>query len=330
MKKEKVNATEVAKENVENATSEYSNAAENATSTNNFNSKEMEEKSNSTVAQTTRIAIIKGEEKSIIVAHTDYGMEQPKDSKDLKNSIDRTKMLSCIYHFSMPEIFWNEGLELKDEEGNTIEKGTENVLVLCPTADTYWRFGLEDKIVEPEIHEFASVKEYAQAVGCTNLYSRGLSNTEKVGVAALATGNEACKTVFLFAKKHNMNITTAKLYLDCTMRATTILEMTMGKESENKLTLGRKEKDAEKLLDAISKKFSKDSGKRYIIRAVNTLLRRDEYSLTQVKNALKRVTEDEEIGFECATSDDKQSEITKVLTQHLVTIKIEEEQKDAA
>lgn len=327
MVEEKSIATEVAPV-AEEATNETINAAENAASI-NPNSEKMGKK-NEEVAQTTRVIIIDGEERNIIIAHTDYGMEQPKDTKDLMSNIDRTKMLSCKYHFSTPEIFWNEGIELKDENEKIIEAGTENVLVLCPTADTYWRFGLEDKIVEPEVHDFSSVQEYAQAVGCTNLYSRGLSNTEKVGVAALATGNEACKTVFLFAKKHKMNITTAKLYLDCTMKPTSILEMTMGKEQENKLTLGRKEKDAEKLLDAVTKKFNKDSGKRYIIRAINTLLRKDEYSLTQVKNALRRVTEDEKINFECATSEEKQAEITKVLTQHLEAIKREEQQKEAA
>ena len=321
-------ATEVATENVANATNESVNAADNAASINQ-NEKKMK-KENEAVAPMTRVAIIDGEEKSIIVAHTDYGMEQPKDSKDLKSSIDRTKLLSCKYHFSIPEIFWNEGVELKDEEGNTIEKGTKNVLVLCPTADTYWRYGLEEKIVEPEIHNFASVKDYAQAVGCTNLYSRGLSNTEKVGVAALATGNEACKTVFLFAKKHKMNITTAKLYLDCTMKPITILEMTMGKEQENKLTLGRKVKEAEKLVEAISKKFGEHSEKRYIIRAINPLLRNNEYSLKQMLSAIKGVNDEEKMNFKLATSEEKQTEITKILTQHLVAIKSEEEQKTAA
>ena len=320
------NATTVAASSETIATNESVNAAKNAASINQ--KPDQMEKKNEEVARKTRIAIIDGEERSIIIAHTDYGMEQPNDSKDLKSSIDRTKLLSCVYHFSKPEIFWNEGIELRDEEEKVIDKGTENVLVLCPTADTYWRFCLEEKFEEPKIHDFASVQEFAQAVGCTNLFSRGLSNTEKVGVAALATGNEACKTVFLFAKKHEMNITTAKLYLDCTMKPTLILEMMMGKEQEKQLTLGRNEKDAEKLLDAISKRFGNDSGKRYIIRAINTLLRKDEYSLTQVKSALKRVSEEEKISFECATSDDKQNEITKVLTQHLVAIKKEGEQKE--
>lgn len=315
------------------AANEISNAAENAAST-NPNSENMDNKQEE-VVRTTRVIIIDGEEKNIIVAHTDYGMEQPKDSKDLKSSIDRTKMLSCKYHFAMPDVFWKEGVELKDEENKIIEVDTENVLVLCPTADTYWRFGLEDKIVEPEIHEFASVKDYAQAVGCTNLYSRGLSNTEKVGIAALATGNEACKTVFMFAKKHEMNITNAKLYLDCTLKPTTILEMTMGTVPEKELKLGRTVKEAEKLLEETTKKLAKNAEKRYAIRAINQLLRNGEYSMKQMLKAIKKFSDTDKLKFEAATSEGKESEMSHILTKILEKIKQDEvkkleEQKEAA
>ena len=320
--------TDVVTKKVENATSENFNAAENAASTNNLNLTEMEVK-NSEVVSTTKIAIIDGEEREILVAHTDYSMEQPKDAKDLIGSIDRTKLLPCTFYFAKPELFWDAGIDLKDENGNLVEKGADNVLVLCPTADTYWRVSLEEKI-KAEIREFASVQDYAQTIGCTNLYSRGLSNTEKVGVAALATGNEACKTVFMFAKKHKMNITTAKLYLDCTMKPTTILEMTMGTMPEKMLTLGRKEKDAEKLLDAATKKFNKNAEKRYAIRAINTLLRKEEYSLKDMLSAIKKVTDGEILSFELATSEDKQNEITITLTQHLKDLKKDVEQKEAA
>ena len=325
MVEEKEIATGVAQETVAKATTEMVNAAENAASINQ-NPDNMERKIEE-VRQTTRIAIINGEEKSIIVAHTDYGMEQPKDSKNLKNSIDRTKMLSCRYHFAKPDVFWKEGVELKDEENKIIEAGTENVLVLCPTADTYWRFGLEDKIVEPEIHEFLSVKDYAQAVGYTNLYSRGLSNTEKVGVAALATGNEACKTVFMFAKKHEMNITNAKLYLDCTLKPTTILEMTMGTVPEKELKLGRTVKDAEKLLEVTTNKLAKNAEKRYAIRAINSLLHNDEYTMKQILKAIKRVSDSQKLQFETAKSEEKQLVMSQILTKLLETVKQEESTK---
>lgn len=324
-----LSATAVATECVANATSESVNAAESAASINSTPQAMNKSNKKDEVAQTTRIAIIDGEEVEIIVAHTDYSMENPKDVKDLIGSIDKTKLLPCVFYFAKPELFWNADIELKDEEGSTIEKGTENVLVLCPTADTYWRVGLEEKL-NSKVLDFASVQEYAQTIGCTNLYSRGLSNTEKVGVAALATGNEVCKTVFLFAKKHKMNITTAKLYLDCTMKPTTIMEMTMGTMPEKVLTLGRKEEDAEKLLDAATKKFNKNAEKRYAIRAINTLLRKDDYSQEDMLSVINKVTDEEILRFELATSEDKQNEITITLTRHLEDLKKDAEQKEVA
>ena len=305
-------------------------------SINKSNLEKMEKTENVEVAQTTRIAIIGGEEKEIIIAQTEYGMEQPKDVKDLMGSIDRSKLLSCKFHFAKPELFWNEEIELKDENGNTIEQGTPDVFVLCPTADTYWRIGLEEKIVEPEIHDFTTVEEFAQAIGSTNLYSRGLSNTEKVGVAGLATGNEACKAVFKFAKKHEMNITTAKLYLDCTMKPTTVLEMTMGVTPEKELSLGRKEKEAEKLLEVSASIFKKNAEKRYAIRAINTLLHNEEYTMKQMLRAIKQVSVSELKEIDLVTSDEKQTKITHFLTKHLEKIKSEDaaknktEQKEAA
>ncbi len=327
MEKNNFSATTVATECVANASSESVNAAEDAASINS-KSKTMKQ-SNDEVAQTTRTAIIDGEEVEIMVAHTDYSMEQPKDVKDLIGSIDKSKLLPCVFYFSKPEIFWNADIELKDEEGNTIEKGTENVLVLCPTADTYWRVGLEERL-NSKVLDFASVQEYAQTIGCTNLYSRGLSNTEKVGIAALSTGNEVCKTVFLFAKKHKMNITTAKLYLDCTMKPITVMEMTMGTMPEKELTLGRKEDDAEKLLEAATNKFKKNAEKRYAIRAINTLLRKDENSLEDMLSIINKVTDEEILRFELATSEDKQNVITITLTQHLKDLKKDAEQKEVA
>ena len=99
---------------------------------------------------------------------------------------------------------------------------------------------------------------------------------------------------------------------------------------EKVLALGRKEKDAEKLLDAATKKFNKNAEKRYAIRAINTLLRKEDYSLKDMLSAIKKVTDGEIMSFELATSEDKQNEITITLTQHLKDLKKDVEQKEAA
>lgn len=319
-KDNKNKSTEVANVNV--------NVADEATSINNLISNDMFEDRNE-VAQTTRIAYINGEEKSIVIAHTKFGMELPKDKKNLIEKIDCNKMLNCIYHFATPEIFWNEGIELLDEENNVIEKDTENVFVSCPTADSFWRMAVEEKLQNVEIHTFKSVEEYAQTIGCTNLYSRGLSNTEKMGIAALATGDNATMAVFEFAKKYNMPITTAQLYFDYKLKSTMLMSMTMGEILENIPTLGRTVEDATALFEQTKDTFKKNAMKRYAIRSINMLLHKDEYSFDEMMETLKIIPSNEIEKAESAPCEDKQQNIASLITKWLITYK-QKVQKEAA
>ena len=323
-------ATVVATENVANATSENLNAAENAASINNSNSIQMERQNDPTVERATKIAIIDGEERKIVVAHTKYSMELPKDKKNLTGSLDRNKMLSCIYHLAKPEIFWDVKIPLLDENNQPIERGTENVYVLCPTSGTYWRVDVDEKLQHVEVHDFQSVQEYAQAIGCTNLYSRGLNNTEKIGVAALATGNEACQAVFDFAKEHKMSTSTAQHYLDYSIKPTMVLELMMGNTPKGVPTLGRTTAEAKELLDVVKEKFKKIAEKRYIIRPINTLLHMEnkEYSLIIMKTAIKMLTEMETQTIEEAPNDQRETMVSSALTSYLDKLKREE--KEAA
>ena len=58
-----------------------------------------------------------------------------------------------------------------------------------------------------EIHDFESVADYAQHIGETVLISRMPSKVEEMGIAALATGDEAVKEAYEFAteKWHNIH-----------------------------------------------------------------------------------------------------------------------------
>ena len=200
MLEEKAIATEVATGNVANATIESVNSAEDAESVKQ-KSKTMTKEQKSVVS-TTKVAIIDGVEKEIILAYTKYSMELPKYNEKFDEELSSGRKLPVLHNFAKPEIFWKEGVLLYDREGKVIEEGTPNVFVHCSTGDC-WRAWVDEKLENVKVSEFNSVKEYAQVIGRTNLYSRGLTNTEKVGVAALATGNKACKTVFLFAKQLN-------------------------------------------------------------------------------------------------------------------------------
>jgi hypothetical protein len=311
MEKIQNNATVVANEN--------ENMAVEATSINNLNVSEMIVRRNEEVARPTRVAIIDGVEREIIVARTEYDMELPKDKRKLMEKIDSTKLFKCFYHLTNPDIFWREGLSLFDENGNRICEGTTNVYVFCPTADSYWRERLEKKLEYVDILTFDSVQEYAKAIGCANLYSRGLSNIEKMGVAALATGDEACKAVYEFAKINKLKVTTAKLYLDYRVKPTDIQSMTMGVMEEARPELGRTKEEAQELLDKATEKFGNNAHKRYVIRAVNSLLHTDDsYSLEQVKDAISLITEAEVDSIKDANSAEKESIISSKLTKWLL------------
>lgn len=310
-------ATEVATEIVATATTEFINAAENAAS---INEKSQQKKMGSEMVEhPTKVIIIDGEEQEVIIAHSEYDMEQPKDKRKLMEKIDVNQLPKCFYHLTTPNIFWREGLSLFDEKGNRIEEETENVLVFCPTGDSFWRERLEEKLEYVEILPFESVQEYAKAVGRANLYSRGLSNIEKLGVAALATADEACKTVYEFAKENKLNVTTAKLYLDYKVKPADIQSMTMGVTEEARPELGRTKVEAQALLEKATEKFGKNALKRNVIRVVNSLLHSNEdYSLEQLKNAIGLVTEVELEKIKDANSAEKEPVISNILTRKLL------------
>lgn len=317
MVEEKSIATEVAPEIVANATTESINTAENAASS-NLNPVNMEQK-NEEVAMITRLAIIDGKEKKIVVAHTKYAMELPKDKKELCKKLDPSKMLSVIYHFTKPELFWQEGYDLYDENGNIIKEGTPDVLVHVQTSEDYWRVGLEKRLEKVEIVEFSSIQEYAQTVGSTNLYSRGMTDTEKVGVAALATGNKAYMAVYEFAQENNMSLTAAKMYMDVAMNKTQILEMSMGNLPEVAPKMGRTKKQAAELLKQAETIFGENARKRYVIRPINTLGHQPKYGRDRIVKALKAITKDEALKVEVATPDARETLVTSLLTEYLVS-----------
>jgi len=308
-------ATEVATENVANATNESVNAADNAASVNQNQTNMTKEKE--TVAPTMRVAIIDGEERRIIVAHPKFAMEQPKDRNEFCQKIDSSKLLSSVFHFAKPELFWNEGYELYDENNNLIEQGTPDVLVHAQTADDYWKVGLVEKMKLVEIINFVNVKEYAQVVGTTNLYSRGMTDTEKVGVGAIASDNKAYMAVYEFAKEQRMNLTTARMYLDVSMSKTQILEMSMGTVPDNAPKLGRTKKQATDLLNTAEKVFGKNARKRYVIRPLNTLGHQKEYRKEDIITALKSITKEQATKVELTNTDERESLVSSILTKLL-------------
>ena len=261
-------------------------------------------------------------------AFTDYSMEQPKKKESLLKNSDADKRMDVIFHFATPDVFWNEGVNLFDRNGNAIPKDTPNVLVACDMADTYWRLFLDEVLTNVQIHQFESVQEYAQVVGNSVLLSRGLSNVEKVGYAALATGNEAYREVFSFAKRNNVPMNTAQLYLDLQLKPVTTQLMMIGKEPKTVPALGRTPDMAQALFEQNEKTFNRGGAtKRYAIRVENTILNNQKYSFDELMEALKTIPADEVATTELQGCAEKELCIMETLTSWMIQLQRGEHKK---
>ena len=301
-----------------------------------FNSEVMKEKKTNEVVgteelPTTVLAIIGDTEVEFTPAFTDYSMEQPKKKDALLKNAEADKRMDVIFHFATPEVFWNEGVALYDRNGKAISKDAPNVLVACDMADTYWRLFLDEKLANVQIHEFDSVQEYAQVIGNSMLLSRSLSNVEKVGYAALATGNEAYREVFEFAKRNNVPMNTAQLYLDLKLKPATTQLMMLGKEPKMLPTLGRTPEAAQALYEQNEKTFSRGGAtKRYAIRVENNILNNKKYSFDELMEALQTIPANEVANAELQGCAEKELCIMEVLSSWMIQMRRDEQSEKQA
>lgn len=279
---------------------------------------------------TTVLAIVGDKKVEFIPAFTEYSMEQPKRKESLLKNADASKRMEVFFHFATPEVFWNEGVNLFDRNGKAIPQDTTNVLVACDMADTYWRLFLDEVLTNVKIHQFESVQEYAQVVGNSVLLSRSLNNVEKIGYAALATGNEAYREVFEFAKRNNVPMNTAQLYLDLQLKPVTTNLMLIGKEPKTVPTLGRTPEMAQTLYEQNEKTFSRGGAtKRYAIRVENSILKNHKYNFEELMEALKTIPADDIAMTELMNCGNKELCIMDVLSAWMITLKRwKEESKD--
>lgn len=260
-------------------------------------------------------AHINGEEQEIILARHKYSMEGLKASQQKQlELIDKSKMLDVIFHVSTADIFYEAGIELKDYEGNEIPAGTPNVYVPVETADTYYRFSIDEVLKTVEVHKFKNVQEFAEATGTTTLFSRGLTSKEKIGVAALATNDEVCNAIFDLAIEGNMPASTAQLYLDVQVKGVTTAMMTTGYKPKDLSGLGRSYEEAKTLFERVSTVFGvNEAKKRYTIRAINYMVKAEGISLEQIHNALETIPANDVAKAKLMSCGEKETCIVSVL-----------------
>ena len=304
------------------STAELVNEVANTSSVELFNGAPQDAPTKAQLPITVK-AMINGELIEIIPAYTDYNMEQPK-KKANGDLGDPSKRLAVKFHFANPKLFWDDQDEKKrinlfDRNGKFIEPNTDNVYVVCDTADTYWRVFEDDILEDVEIHNFDSVEDYAQATTNTMLYSRCLNKVEEMGYAALATGNEAAKAVFEFAKKNEVPVSTAKLYLDIEFKPVVVKVMMLKKKPPMTLTLGRSQEEAQKLIDQMRLTFNKGGAKsRYAISAVNSLMKKSKYTIEEIIKKKKKIPSSEITLTQLAKCGDKKECIQETLNGWLI------------
>ena len=290
----------------------YSNPSENANEViNNQNSNEMKEQNKAVATQNaaenesvtinnetmkkeetkrTWKVTINDEVQDIIVAFTDYNMELPKKKHDLFKLVDEKNLLPVMYNLASPDIFWKESYILTDCEGYEIEKGTPNVYVLCPEPETNCRIFFDEVLEDVSIHNFESVQDWAKAVGTTNQLSLSFNKVKEVGVASVAVGDKAAKEIFSFAIKNKVNNTIAEIFLDTRLTPQTVSKMMLGHKPKMELTLGRTPEQAQELYDQCCLTFGEgETKKRYVGRAVSSILKQEKYCFDLVMEALRTI-----------------------------------------
>lgn len=260
-------------------------------------------------------AKIEGEVQEFILARHKYSMDGLKASQQKQlELIDKSKMLGVIFHLATAEVFYEAGIELRDLDNNEIPAGTPNVYVPVETADTYYRFTIDDVLENVEVHTFANVQEFAEVTGTTTLFSRGLTSKEKIGVAALATNDEVCNAIFDLALEGNMPASTAQLYLDVQVKGATTAMMTTGYKPKDLAGLGRTYEEAKELFDKVSTVFGvNEAKKRYAIRAINYLQKSEGISLEQIHNGLTTIPANEVAKAKLMNCGEKETCIVTVL-----------------
>lgn len=279
-------------------------------------------------SKTTVIAMIDGEEKEITLARTIYSMDMLKKNQEKQlEAVDKSKLLDEIFHFATPDIFRNEGVKLYDLEGEEITEDTENVLVPVETSGTYWRFTFDDVLKHVQVHTFESVEEFAQVTGTTDLFSRSRNTVEKMGIAALATGDATYKAVYELARKTGMPGSSAMAYLGVQLKGTTTLEMSIGIKHKDVPVPTRSLEEAFDLFQQICFTFTPaEAKKRYPIRAINSVMHAGGYDLETIMFALKTIPSDDVHRALLANCGSKESCISNVLLKFIIEMK----QKQAA
>lgn len=164
---------------------------------------------------------IKTEIKPMIIAVIPDLTKLPKKDKLAREILNEVLLeKNDPKHFCKAELFYSEGIELLDLNGNPIPRDTPDVLVIVGSIKeqriikaihsqnlTFIAKGEEEEIItNVVIKEFTSVKECARYMGVNNLLDRTMKASEKV--ALVSKQNEVIEEIAKISENEEVSINT--------------------------------------------------------------------------------------------------------------------------
>lgn len=278
----------------------------------------------------------------IIIATTIYNMDVTKVTIEKgKELLNEERLEKNPLYVTPAQLFEDNNIELRDLNGNVIPKGTENVFVALDMAYDFWKFKANhaaniDAIINDNslitvenvrIREFSSLQDYALYEGINNVLSRGMTGTEKAGIASLATQNEFFQKVFEVSKSLKISFSTVTKYYNTgkTLTGKVWNEAMLGNvpdKFEYDLTKG------DTILATLDKKNFSDKVKkeRYLIDALTQLynyLDPTPKELVGFDKALSslQALDETKVKIINATTDDKLNTIYSILFEEYINIR---------
>ncbi len=172
--------------------------------------------------------MITKKEAEIIIGISDYNLQTKPTVIDIATEC----LTDPLFEYDAPkyvtpaDLFYNNGIELKDLNGNTIPKNTPNVYVPVGGAATHAVFCAAHKLnIEAEVNNTPKIilnnvrvknlntmQELGKYIGNNTVLDRALNSKEQAGVAALATEDELMQRVFKISIEKEIPKSTAFKY----------------------------------------------------------------------------------------------------------------------
>lgn len=172
--------------------------------------------------------MITKKEAEIIIGISDYNLQTKPTVIDIATEC----LTDLFFEYDAPKyvtpakLFYNNGIELKDLNGNTIPKDTPNVYVPIGGAATHAVFcaahklNIEEKVNNApkiilsnvRVKNLNTMQELGKYIGNNTVLDRALNSKEQAGVAALATEDELMQRVFKISIEKEIPKSTAFKY----------------------------------------------------------------------------------------------------------------------